>query len=135
MPDPAQGAPGDGDVDALRNDLIETVAVGAGAAALLALSAAVAVSRRITRPVVALTETVRAVESGDKSARVGDIGAPGELGALAGAFDRMADALALEDSLRRTQVADVAHELRTPLTVLQATLEAMADGVVAAGPR
>jgi two-component system sensor histidine kinase BaeS len=83
---------------------------------------------------VALTETVRAVESGDKSARVGDIGAPGELGALAGAFDRMADALALEDSLRRIQVADVAHELRTPLTVLQATLEAMADGVVAAGP-
>ncbi len=118
----------------LRNALIETVAVGAGAAALLALSAAIAVSRRITRPVVALTETVRAVESGDKSARVGDIGAPGELGALAGAFDRMADALALEDSLRRIQVADVAHELRTPLTVLQATLEAMADGVVAAGP-
>ena len=118
----------------LRNALIETVAVGAGVAALLALSAAVAVSRRITRPVVALTETVRALESGDKSARVGDIGAPGELGALAGAFDRMADALALEDSLRRIQVADVAHELRTPLTVLQATLEAMADGVVAAGP-
>ncbi|MCW3043756.1 MAG: integral rane sensor signal transduction histidine kinase [Actinobacteria bacterium] len=118
----------------LRNALIETVAVGAGAAALLALSAAIAVSRRITRPVVALTETVRAVESGDKSARVGDIRAPGELGALAGAFDRMADALALEDSLRRIQVADVAHELRTPLTVLQATLEAMADGVVAAGP-
>ncbi|MEA2503250.1 MAG: two-component system, OmpR family, sensor histidine kinase BaeS [Actinomycetota bacterium] len=118
----------------LRNALIETVAVGAGAAALLALSAAIAVSRRITRPVVALTETVRAVEGGDKSARVGDIGAPGELGALAGAFDRMADALALEDSLRRIQVADVAHELRTPLTVLQATLEAMADGVVAAGP-
>ena len=73
----------------LRNALIETVAVGAGVAALLALSAAVAVSRRITRPVVALTETVRAVESGDKSARVGDIGAPGELGALAGAFDRI----------------------------------------------
>jgi two-component system sensor histidine kinase BaeS len=118
----------------LRNALIETVTVGAGAAALLALSAAIVVSRRITRPVVALTETVRAVESGDKSARVGDIGAPGELGELAGAFDRMADALALEDSLRRIQVADVAHELRTPLTVLQATLEAMADGVVAASP-
>jgi two-component system sensor histidine kinase BaeS len=46
----------------------------------------------------------------------------------------MADALALEDSLRRIQVADVAHELRTPLTVLQATLEAMADGVVAVTP-
>jgi two-component system sensor histidine kinase BaeS len=42
--------------------------------------------------------------------------------------------VALQDSLRRLQVADVAHELRTPLTVLQATLEAMGDGVVPATP-
>jgi two-component system sensor histidine kinase BaeS len=116
----------------LRNTLLETVAAGAGVAALLALGAAVLVSRRITRPVAALTETVRAVEGGDRTARVGDIAAPGELRALASAFDRMADRLALEDSLRRMQVADVAHELRTPLTVLQGTLEAMADGVVPA---
>jgi two-component system sensor histidine kinase BaeS len=118
----------------LRNALVGTVAAGAGLAALLALGAAVVVSRRITRPVVALTETAQAVEAGDRSARVGRISAPGELGTLAGAFDRMADSLALQDSLRRMQVADVAHELRTPLTVLQATLEAMADGVVASGP-
>ena len=118
----------------LRNTLIGTVGAGAGLAALLALSMAVIVARRITRPVVALTETARAVEGGDKQARVGNIGAPGELGTLATAFDRMADALALEDSLRRMQVADVAHELRTPLSVLRATLEAMADGIVAATP-
>jgi two-component system sensor histidine kinase BaeS len=118
----------------LRNALVGTVAAGAGLAALLALGAAVVVSRRITRPVVALTETAQAVEAGDRTARVGKISAPGELGALAGAFDRMADSLDLQDSLRRMQVADVAHELRTPLTVLQATLEGMADGVVAATP-
>jgi two-component system sensor histidine kinase BaeS len=118
----------------LRNALVGTVAAGAGLAALLALGAAVVVSRRITRPVVALTETAQAVEAGDRSARVGKIRAPGELGTLAGAFDRMADSLDLQDSLRRMQVADVAHELRTPLTVLQATLEAMADGVEASGP-
>ena len=118
----------------LRNALLGTVGAGAGVAALLALGAAVLVSRRITRPVVALTETVRAVEGGDRQARVGDIGALGELGTLASAFDRMAGALALQDSLRRMQVADIAHELRTPLTVLQATLEAMADGVVAPTP-
>jgi two-component system sensor histidine kinase BaeS len=118
----------------LRNALVGTVAAGAGLAALLALGAAVVVSRRITRPVLALTETAQAVEAGNRTARVGKISAPGELGALAGAFDRMADSLDLQDSLRRMQVADVAHELRTPLTVLQATLEGMADGVVAATP-
>ena len=41
----------------------------------------------------------------------------------------MADALELEDELRRVLVADVAHELRTPLAILQATTEAMADGI------
>jgi two-component system sensor histidine kinase BaeS len=118
----------------LGDALLGTVATGAGLAGLLALGAAVIVSRRITRPIAAMTRTVRAVEEGDRGARVGDIGAPGELGALASAFDTMADSLALQDSLRRVMVSDVAHELRTPLTVLQATLEGMADGVVAATP-
>ncbi|HMC07810.1 MAG TPA: ATP-binding protein [Actinomycetota bacterium] len=118
----------------LRDALTSTVAAGAGLAALLAVGMAVVVARRITRPIAALTQTARAVEHGDRAARVGHIEAPGELGELAVAFDRMADALALEDSLRRMLVADVAHELRTPLTVLQATLEGMADRVVAATP-
>ncbi len=118
----------------LRNALIGSVAAGAGLAALLALGTAVLVSRRITRPIVAMTRTARAVEAGDRGARVGAIGAPGELGTLAGAFDTMADSLALQDSLRRVMVADVAHELRTPLTVLRAALEGMTDGVVEATP-
>jgi two-component system sensor histidine kinase BaeS len=46
----------------------------------------------------------------------------------------MADAVDREDRLRRGLVADVAHELRTPLALLQATLEAMTDGVVEATP-
>ena len=41
----------------------------------------------------------------------------------------MADTLELEDQLRRALVADVAHELRTPVAILQATTEAMADGI------
>jgi two-component system sensor histidine kinase BaeS len=41
----------------------------------------------------------------------------------------MADALSRHDELRRALVADVAHELRTPLAILQATCEALADGV------
>jgi two-component system sensor histidine kinase BaeS len=114
----------------LRDALAGTVVAAAGLAALAALGVGVAVSRRIARPVVALTDTARAVEGGDRSARVGPLDAPGELGELAVAFDRMADTLAAEDDLRRALVADVAHELRTPLSVLQATLEAMADGLV-----
>jgi two-component system sensor histidine kinase BaeS len=74
------------------------------------------------------------MEAGDRTVRVGDVRAPGELGELAAAFDGMADAVDREDRLRRGLVADVAHELRTPLALLQGTLEAMTDGVVEATP-
>jgi signal transduction histidine kinase len=46
----------------------------------------------------------------------------------------MADAVGREDELRRALVADVAHELRTPISVLQASSEALLDGVVKPTP-
>jgi signal transduction histidine kinase len=121
-------------VAALRNRLIETVGIGAGCAALLALAVALVVARRITRPVAALTRVARARESGDRDARVGRVKAPGELDELAMAFDRMADAVSREDELRRALVADVAHELRTPISVLQGSCEALLDGVLEPTP-
>jgi two-component system sensor histidine kinase BaeS len=118
----------------LRDALSRTVAGGAALAGLLAVVAAVFVSRRLTRPLRRLIATARAMEAGDRTVRVGDVRAPGELGELAAAFDGMADAVDREDRLRRGLVADVAHELRTPLALLQGTLEAMTDGVVEATP-
>lgn len=119
----------------LRDALIRTVAVGAGLAALLALVVAVGLSRWITRPVASLTSAVRALEAGDRSARVGATRGPGEVAELSAAFDRMADTIAREDELRRVVVADVAHELRTPLAILQAGTEALVDGVARPTPR
>ena len=117
-------------VAALRDRLIQTVGLGAGLAALLAVAVALVVARRITRPVAALTRVARAREAGDRDIRVGRFSAPRELDELGMAFDRMADAVSREDELRRALVADVAHELRTPISVLQASSEALIDGVV-----
>jgi two-component system sensor histidine kinase BaeS len=114
----------------LRNALVSTLAAGAGLAGVLAVAVAVAVARRLTRPLGALATAARAVESGDLAVRVGHIDAPGELGDLVRTFDRMAGALAREDLLRRSLVADVAHEVRTPLTTMRASLEGLVDGVV-----
>jgi two-component system, OmpR family, sensor histidine kinase BaeS len=119
---------------ALRDRLIQTVGIGAGVAGLLALAVALVVAQRITRPVAALTRVARARESGDRAARVGPLKAPGEVEELAVAFDRMADAVSREDELRRALVADVAHELRTPISILQASSEAVLDGVVEPSP-
>ncbi len=71
---------------------------------------------------------------GDRSARAGEIKAPGELRELAAAFDHMADTLDYEDKIRRDLVASVAHELRTPVAVLQAGHEALLDGVTEPSP-
>ncbi len=114
----------------LQAALVTRVAIGAGLAALLALVVAVVYARRITKPVVALTKTARAMEQGHRHVRAGPLDAPGELGDLAVAFDNMAEAVSRQDRLRRDLAADVAHELRTPISVLQASCEAMLDGVV-----
>jgi two-component system sensor histidine kinase BaeS len=118
----------------LRTDLLRAIAGTAGLAALLALAAGLGVSRRITRPVARLISVTRAMAAGDRSARAGEIKAPGELGELAAAFDHMADTLDHEDKIRRDLVASVAHELRTPVAVLQAGHEALLDGVTEPTP-
>jgi two-component system sensor histidine kinase BaeS len=119
----------------LRASLVSAVIGAAGLAAVLGLAAALLVSRRISRPVIRLIESARAMGSGDRHARVGEVpGAPAELRELAVTFDQMADALTAQEQLRRDLVADVAHELRTPVAVLQANTEALLDGVVAHTP-
>jgi two-component system sensor histidine kinase BaeS len=131
----ARFAPGLGRNDSrLRAEFWRAIAGAAGLAALVALVVAIAMSRRITRPLVRLIETADAVGGGDRSARVGSVRAPTELMDLAETFDQMADALARQEQLRRYLVADVAHELRTPVAVLQAGHEALLDGVVQPTP-
>ncbi len=118
----------------LRRALATGIGWSALVLALLAIIAGVVFARRITRPVIALTGAARAMASGQRGVRVADNQAPGELGDLSRTFNHMADMLESEDHLRRVLVADVAHELRTPLAILQATTEAIADGIAEPSP-
>ncbi len=120
--------------ETLRADLWRAIAGAAGLAALVALLVALGVSRRITSPVTRLIGVARATGRGDRTARAGDVRGPGELRDLAIAFDQMADSLARQETVRRNLVADVAHELRTPIAVLQASHEALLDGVAEPTP-
>ena len=120
--------------DSLRMDLWRAIAGAAGLAALLALLVALTVSRRITLPVTRLIAVAQAMGGGDRTARAGDVRGPAELRDLLEAFDQMADSLARQEKLRRNLVADIAHELRTPIAVLQASHEALLDGVAEPTP-
>ena len=107
--------------------------VVAGAVVLLALAASLLISRRVLRPVVALTAAAQRMEAGDRSQRVDDSGGD-ELARLAHAFNAMADGLAAHEEQRRRLASDVAHELRTPLTNLRGYVEAAQDGLTPTDP-
>ena len=114
----------------MRDALLRTALIGALVAVATAVAVALFVARRLSTPLVALTDAAALLGSGRRGVRVALQDAPGELGTLSEAFDRMADSLERAESLRRQLVRDVAHEVRTPLTILRGTTEALVDGVM-----
>jgi signal transduction histidine kinase len=111
------------------------LSLGIGIAAALITAALVSafLSGRIVRPVQALAGAARRVSGGDYDTRV-EVTGNDELTVLARAFNDMAGSLASAEQRRRRLLSDVAHELRTPLATIDAYLEGLVDGVVAADP-
>lgn len=86
---------------------------------------------RLVRPIERITDTARQLSDGERDARTGMSG-DDEIAVLGRTLDEMADAIEADRELERRLTADVAHELRTPLQAIQATVEAMQDGVLPA---
>ncbi|KAA1425805.1 DUF4153 domain-containing protein [Nocardioides antri] len=99
----------------------------------LALAVTQLLAVGMTSPLREMTSAARRMASGDHDVRV-TATSRDEVGALAAAFNRMAEELAAVDRQRRELVANVSHELRTPLTALNALLENLADGVAEPDP-
>lgn len=97
---------------------------------MLALLLGVFLFRQIVAPVRGSTKASRYIAAGDLEQRV-SVTSRDEIRQLALTFNLMADALARDQRLRRTMMADIAHELRTPLSIIKVNLEAMQDGVQA----
>jgi len=109
--------------------------VGLTLAALVAIAFAslggVWYANRLVEPIERITVTAQALKAGDRDART-RLEAEDEIGFLGRTFDEMADAIEADREMERRLTADVAHELRTPLQAIQATVEAMQDGVLPA---
>lgn len=115
----------------------DSSAAGLTVAGLLAVALAsaggVLYSRLFSRPIERVTMTAASLRGGSREARTGMSGED-PVGALGRTLDEMADAIEAEREFERRLTADVAHELRTPLQAIQATVEAMQDGVLPADP-
>ncbi len=111
---------------AYAHEILEDVAWGLGIAGAVAIALAAvagwAISRRISDPLVALTEVTAAMAQGDLAARA-DVGRKDELGTLARSFNQMAGQVAETVTTLRRFVSDAAHEIHTPLTALRTNLE------------
>ncbi|HYN97341.1 MAG TPA: HAMP domain-containing sensor histidine kinase [Pilimelia sp.] len=112
-----------------RGPVSLTAAVVAAAAVLSALL----LSRRVLRPIAALTRASRRLSVGKLNERV-RVRGNDELAELGRTFNQMAESLQRSEERQRRMVADVAHELRTPLANLRGYLEALKDGVLPASP-
>jgi histidine kinase len=86
-------------------------------------------SRRITRPVLALSDAADEIARGNY-----DVPLPSptgdEIGHLASRFREMAARLAEAEALERNFLMSVSHELRTPLTAIRGHVAALRDGVI-----
>lgn len=106
---------------ALRSALIAWLLAGV-AAVLLAAVVGWLMSRRLTRPLLAITAASDSMAHGDLTVRA-EVDRADEVGSLAGSFNAMADKMQHTVSALRRFVADAAHELGTPLTALETDLE------------
>ncbi len=105
--------------------LIVVALVAAAGASLVG----VALAQRITRPLGGLGVAAAAVARGELDRRSGLADRGDEIGSLARSFDTMASELEQARTTRRRFFQDVVHELKTPLAVIDATTNAILDGV------
>ena len=103
--------------------LLRTFALVGSLALALAVAAGVLIATLIARPLKRMAAVAAAVDSGDLTLRAGAVGARGEVGVLASAFDHMLERLERAFARQRDFVSDASHELRTPLAVLRAQVE------------
>jgi signal transduction histidine kinase len=88
-------------------------------------------SRRITRPVLALSQATDEITRGHYDVAVPDVPGRGEIGHLAQRFREMAARLGEAEQLERNFLMSVSHELRTPLTAIRGHVDALREGVAA----
>jgi two-component system, OmpR family, sensor kinase len=96
---------------------------------VVALIAAAALSRWLSRPLVATARTAERLANGERGVRT-EGSQPTEVAAISSSLATLDDALSASEGRQREFLLSISHELRTPLTALRGYGEALADGLV-----
>ena len=106
-----------------RSGFLELTLAGLGLGTLLAAGLGWAVSRRVLRPLTAVTTAAQAASQENLGQRLALTGPPDELKELADTFDAMLARLEAAFASQRRFVANASHELRTPLTEMRTLID------------
>lgn len=102
-----------------------------GAAAVASAFVSWRVAQRLAAPIEATRQATKQLAGGRYDVEV-DGGSVTELAELADDVNQLGDELRATEQRRLRLVGDVAHELRNPLATIEASMEALMDGVVPA---
>lgn len=111
-------------------DALNLILLAVGVLSLLgAAMAGMLLARHIAAPIVKTTQITREISEGNYGIRFIAQSHTRELNELTSVVNHMAEALEMQEKLRKRLTTDVAHELRTPLANVSAQLEAIVEGV------
>ena len=102
------------------------------AVALVAFVFTSVTTKRQTRPMKEMAQTVRDFGHGefDKRMAPAHTAREDEVGELARSFNAMADSLAKAEAQRSEFIANVSHELKTPMTTISGFADGILDGTI-----
>jgi two-component system sensor histidine kinase BaeS len=108
------------------------ISLGAGIVVAVLVAGLVTwlVARRLAAPIAGLAAATARLADGAYDTGLADPRLGPEFTALTGAVNQLGDKLAASEQIRRRLLADLGHELRNPIASLEATVEAITDGVL-----
>ena len=118
--------------EAFANAILISLGVAMPVALLTSFAVTWVVARRLGRSVATVAVAADRIARGHLEVRVTVPAIGPEFTQLADSFNSMAARLAETETTRQRLIGDLAHELRTPLASLEATVEAVVDGILPA---
>ncbi|MCU7731000.1 ATP-binding protein [Actinoplanes sp. KI2] len=116
--------------EAFTEAMLISLVAGITVAVLTAGLVAWLVARRLAAPVGELAAATARLADGNYDADLTDPRLGAEFTALTTAVNQLGRKLAGSEDTRRRLLADLGHELRTPIAALEATVDAITDGVL-----
>jgi signal transduction histidine kinase len=110
--------------------LLERLAIAFGGGVAVAGLLGVYLSRRITRPLLALSSAADEIAGGNYGVEAPKPRGSDEISHLSARFSDMAAKLSESEQLSRNFLMSVSHELRTPLTAIRGHVAALREGVI-----